>query len=165
MRDTASQEALAAIGVMAHIVPDAAFLLAPATHNNNPATKISHQTVGLALRAGYLPQGETDIQKILQSIQTRQGTPIFLPHSLHPTDPHANDAKYVEQIANQYHIQQTSTIQESFAQYASLDGMVAMRLHAMILAAIHGVPFVGISYETKTKEFLQMIEYPYYLEA
>lgn len=39
---------------------------------------------------------------------------------------------------------------ETLQAYKSIDIMIAMRLHAMILSAQHGIPFISISYGPKT---------------
>jgi hypothetical protein len=43
--------------------------------------------------------------------------------------------------------------------YRSLQSLWGMRLHSLILACIHAVPFIALIYDVKVKNFLEEIEY------
>jgi polysaccharide pyruvyl transferase WcaK-like protein len=47
--------------------------------------------------------------------------------------------------------------QEILGVVGQMDMMIGMRLHSLIFAARMNVPVVGLSYDTKTSEFLRMI--------
>lgn len=40
-----------------------------------------------------------------------------------------------------------------------------MRLHSCILSVVHSIPFLALSYETKTRELLSDLDYHFSLEA
>jgi polysaccharide pyruvyl transferase WcaK-like protein len=40
-----------------------------------------------------------------------------------------------------------------------------MRLHSMILSAVHGIPFLALEYGTKTHELTQILEWKYRTNA
>jgi polysaccharide pyruvyl transferase CsaB len=44
--------------------------------------------------------------------------------------------------------------------FAGLDFVIGVRLHALIFAALHNLPFVSISYDPKIDGFLKMLELP-----
>jgi polysaccharide pyruvyl transferase CsaB len=54
-------------------------------------------------------------------------------------------------------IDRTLTTQQTLALMGEFDLVVGMRLHALIFAAVMGVPFIGISYDPKVKQFLSML--------
>jgi polysaccharide pyruvyl transferase CsaB len=51
-------------------------------------------------------------------------------------------------------------VQEMLGILGQLHLMIGMRLHALIMAAVMGVPVVGISYDPKVDSFLQQVEQP-----
>jgi len=52
----------------------------------------------------------------------------------------------------------TNTIEQTLKLYPTLYAVVGMRLHAGILACIHGLPLIMISYGAKTEEFTDLID-------
>ncbi len=52
-------------------------------------------------------------------------------------------------------------MQESLEWYPRLHSMIAMRLHANILSFVHALPFVGVSYSTKTDALLDRYNHAY----
>ncbi|MFA5383530.1 MAG: polysaccharide pyruvyl transferase CsaB [Eubacteriales bacterium] len=81
---------------------------------------------------------------------------IFLPFH-YPTDLTA--CRKVEQLMKSpaQVIDKVLTAREAGSIIGSLDLLIGMRLHSLILAAVAGVPFVGISYDPKIKRFLDQL--------
>jgi polysaccharide pyruvyl transferase WcaK-like protein len=54
----------------------------------------------------------------------------------------------------------TTTITETLSRIADMEVMIAMRLHAAILASSSGIPTLVLSYWSKTREFAQLLSLP-----
>ena len=54
-------------------------------------------------------------------------------------------------------IDRALTTQQALTLIGEFDLVIGMRLHALIFAAVMGVPFIGISYDPKVKQFLGML--------
>lgn len=52
----------------------------------------------------------------------------------------------------------TNTIEQSLKIYPTLYAVVGMRLHAGILACVHSLPLIMISYGQKTEEMIGLID-------
>ncbi len=48
----------------------------------------------------------------------------------------------------------------AFACLAGMDGVISVRLHGLVLAALGGVPLAGVAYDPKVEAFLQEIRWP-----
>ncbi len=57
-------------------------------------------------------------------------------------------------------LQEKYTPEELFSIIGNLDALVGMRLHALIMAAVMGVPQVGVSYDPKVDRFMEVVEQP-----
>lgn len=57
-------------------------------------------------------------------------------------------------------LQEKYSIEELFSIIGNLDALVGMRLHALIMAAVMGVPQVGVSYDPKVDRFMEVVEQP-----
>lgn len=56
------------------------------------------------------------------------------------------------------------TIDDVKARFAELDAFVGMRFHSLLLAAVTGTPFVGVSYDVKCTQFLAESAYDHWVE-
>jgi polysaccharide pyruvyl transferase WcaK-like protein len=59
----------------------------------------------------------------------------------------------------------TQSLTETLEIYPELDFVIGMRLHSLILATVHAIPFLALSYETKTQELLHDLAYDYMLNV
>lgn len=89
VRDTASLATLASIGVAATLVPDPVHLYEPAPHAE--ASDGAPRLVGLALRSGYARDDATLVRGLVLGLRARGYEPVFASHSLHGSDPAADD--------------------------------------------------------------------------
>lgn len=54
----------------------------------------------------------------------------------------------------------TETIEGTLKVYPTLYAIIGMRFHSLVLASVHMIPFLSISYGPKTKELLNILEVP-----
>jgi polysaccharide pyruvyl transferase WcaK-like protein len=160
VRDAASQRVLAAIGVEAELVPDPVHLYEPAELADEDS-----RLVGVALRGGYSPADDELAEGLVVGLRARGFEPVFASHSLHDADPASNDFERYRSIADRLGARITADMAETLALYPRLRAVVSMRLHANILSFVHAVPFVAVSYSTKTDELLDSYSHPYRLPA
>jgi len=117
--------------------------------------------VALALRSWYLDSDssreEEKINQIIDYLLEKKAKVILLPHSFHKTDYLANDFKFLNKF---FRINEQVLIVDSMEDvyskyiYREFDICLAMRLHSMILSQVYSIPFIWISYSTKTDELL-----------
>ena len=77
----------------------------------------------------------------------------------------AFDTKLCQGVAalikrDSYVLEETLVPEEMIALFGEFDLVIAMRLHALIFAAIAGVPMVGLGYDPKINSFLSQIGMP-----
>ena len=155
VRDEKSQGILQSIGIASTIIPDPVWLITPEKPQDN--TSRAAPVVGLALRHGYIPEEMRMIEEMIRFL-TRKGYQIvFLSHSLHRVDAHSDDVGFVLDIARRYHIPITTSLARTFAWYPHISLLVGMRLHSLILASVHGIPMIPISYSPKTDALLDSL--------
>lgn len=68
-----------------------------------------------------------------------------------------NDYIMFKEIAESLSVTITSSIDETLTHLRDVDIMIAMRLHAAILATSTGIPTLVVSYGSKTQEFAQSL--------
>ncbi len=115
--------------------------------------------IALALRSWYIDSDpvkeEEKIIEIIDYLLEKKAKVILLPHSFHKTDDLANDFKFLNKFLR---INEPVLIVDSMEDvytkyiYKEFDLCLAMRLHSMILSQVYSIPFVAISYSTKTDE-------------
>jgi len=157
VRDAKSQDILSQNHIGASLIEDFVFTYKPKTSSSS-----HNKTVGISIRNGYI-QDEQFFIKMVEYLKKKGYSCVFLSQSLHPTDSIANDEQFAKKLFPEGHI--THTLAQTLDWYPKLDFVVGMRLHALILSFVHGVPFLALSYSKKTDEFLKIVEYPHSLSC
>lgn len=180
VRDPASLETLAALGVRRPRIEqtaDPVFALRPSSREVGEEILARHgidlnrPCVAFALRewrprAGSAPAvTEPSVEQLLD---TWAGAAAFAHRELgaqvlfvpmHPPD----DERYARRVAERASVPAVVLSgpcppRDLISLVGCVDLMVAMRLHALIFAALQGVPLVGISYDPKIDGFLRLLE-------
>ncbi|SMB91385.1 polysaccharide pyruvyl transferase CsaB [Thermanaeromonas toyohensis ToBE] len=116
---------------------------------------------GFFLRYWLLPEGALEALARAADYLVDQGWGVlFLP--LHfPRDVEA--CWQVQRLMNRPAtvVKEKLTLEDAVGIISSLDFLVGMRLHALILGAVLEVPFIGLSYDPKVEAFCRQVEQPY----
>ena len=171
VRDPKSLILLKSIGILsAQEIPDPAFMgpiLKTAKHRGSRSgfTRSVRPKIGLALRKGYLKDEESSLRKIIEHCHSKGLECVFLNHSFHRENMEVDDSEFVRTLSEEYGIASTKSIEESYALYEELDFIIAMRLHAGVIAAKNSIPFFLLSYSKKTDEFARRLGHEYTFSA
>jgi polysaccharide pyruvyl transferase WcaK-like protein len=144
-RDERSAHLLAQIDISSTPISDIVFL---SQKVRQPKTPITIRRVGISLRSGFT-RDDTLLQAIIEFLHTRGYQLVFLAHSLHH-HPSRDDRKVLDELDKTLHIEVTHTLKETLDAYAHLDVVVGMRFHSIVLAALHALPTIILSYGPKT---------------
>jgi polysaccharide pyruvyl transferase WcaK-like protein len=138
-------------------VQDIVFLHSP-PRIPSPPTK--EKRIGISVRGGFLGDNENVIPVIYDYLVSEGFVPIFLVHST-AGDEEQNDALFIRRVmaGKTYNI--TKTIQQTLDVYPFLHAVIGMRFHAGVLACIHEIPCIMISYGPKSLELAQELEIPH----
>lgn len=140
VRDRASLETLQHLGVQARLGGDPALLLSPGA-----TVQRDRNTVLLAPR-GDVSDANAGLKELTRSLQQKGRRVVAL--SFHPSvDDRAAYSLGADEVIS------TSDPVTALNTIAAAGYVVGVRLHALILAAAAGVPFVGVSYDPKVAGF------------
>ena len=140
VRDRASLETLQHLGVQARLGGDPALLLSPGA-----TVQRDRNTVLLAPR-GDVSDANAGLKELTRSLQQKGRRVMAL--SFHPSvDDRAAYSLGADEVIS------TSDPVTALNTIAAASYVVGVRLHALILAAAAGVPFVGVSYDPKVAGF------------
>lgn len=140
------------INIQATTISDVAFLSQSIV---TPKISKSIRRIGISLRAGFL---HTDkIQEIIDFFDTGEYEIILLSHSFHPHDSH-NDAALFDMIHSSPNISSTCSLMQTLDAYETLDAVVGMRFHSIVLSALHAIPIIPVSYGPKTHNLSKELE-------
>lgn len=126
-------------------------------------TAIKGKNIWISFRQLDSKWYEQNIMKLLEWIIEEKWKLYFIPHSFHETDTKANDYMWLLKIKNNLErkypwlqIAISMTMEESYEMYTQqkIDLNFAQRLHSIILSSVYEIPFIWMSYWTKTKELL-----------
>jgi colanic acid/amylovoran biosynthesis protein len=151
------------------IIPDTAFLSHP---QNKNLRKSKNVLVGFNLRQWFedkVKQDELERAYVFALLELYKNHPkvVLLPIIQVSTAdfPKDSDVGAVQRVYERLKdagvsVLQPTTIKnlaEAHETYEKISLLVAMRLHASILAAVHSVPFLAVSYEYKTEGILDLL--------
>lgn len=125
--------------------------------------------IAIAFRKWYLSDKnnlssqfeEWKINELINYILKQWWEVILLPHSFHKKDKVANDFLFLNKFLRiNEKIRIISNMQDVYSKYIyrEFDICLAMRLHSIILSQVYWIPFIWISYSTKTDEVLTSIK-------
>lgn len=162
-RDEATIETLYGAGVTRTIVrePDPALRLAP----QRPETVLPARAIGLAVRR---VRDEAVQERLTRSLAglvdalIEEGLrPVLLPFCRHPSEPVEQDGAYARELRAMTRDPARCRIIDSDVSpaqmrglIAELDGLVAMRFHAIVFGHSAGVPMTAIPYDDKCTAFV-----------
>lgn len=149
VRDRESLEVVTELWYKCDILPDPVCTYIPEW-----VKEFQSRTIGIALRKGFVPD-ETILQ-IIKKLTALGYKILLLPHSLHPMDESSHDGYYLQDFLLPG-VETTQSIEQTLQGYKKCHIIIAMRLHSMILAIDHHIPFVGMSYSKKTNSLLSEI--------
>ncbi len=121
--------------------------------------------VWIAFRSSYFsidPELEIlMVKEIIEFLQKSWAKVIFLPHSFSKTDVLSNDFLWMQFIQKKTkNVEITTSLKETYDVYKNkkVDIIFAQRLHSIILSQVYEIPFIWISYTTKTTELLSELK-------
>ncbi len=146
VRDQQSLETLAHLGIMARLGGDPALLLTPTS---------GHHTDGVVIA----PRGDVHnslgaLQTLTRQLQAEGRRVVALSFYPHEDDSAASSLGADQMVS-------ATSPQQALDIIAASQQVIGVRLHALILAAAAGVPFVGLSYDPKVSGFCADAGAPY----
>jgi polysaccharide pyruvyl transferase CsaB len=171
VRDTGSRDVLQSVGFpepeRVVVTADPVFRLSfgPGEALASPVSG-GRPRIGVAVRnwPGY-PPAEQWIPELAQALRqvARQtgGTVLFLPLQAYPVYPPTDDVAAARTVASILDgsvdvrvVEQYLSPRQADALVGTCDIVIAMRLHAAILALRHGVPCIGLAYDPKIRHLM-----------
>lgn len=129
---------------------------------------LSWKKIGLAIRAWYFVEKsnissrmeEWRIREVINYLVWEWAQVVLLPHSFHDSDDLANDFLFLTNFVWETWVSIKQDMNEVYETYKNkeIDICVAMRLHSIILSHVYEIPFIGLSYSTKTDEVLNELK-------
>lgn len=129
---------------------------------------LSWKKIGLAIRAWYFVEKsnvsvrmeEWRIREVINYLVWEWAQVVLLPHSFHDSDDLANDFLFLTNFVWETWVSIKQDMNEVYEAYKNkeIDICIAMRLHSIILSHVYEIPFIVLSYSTKTDEVLNELK-------
>ncbi len=176
VRDTGSREVLRSAGFpepeRVAVTADPVFRLPVAPAGKHPGLDealtppVTRPLIGVAVRnwPGYPPADQwlPELAQALQGVARRTGgTVLFLPLQAYPVHPPTDDVEAARAVGRLMRDARDVRVIERYlpprqadALVGACDVLVAMRLHAAVLALRHGVPCISLAYDPKVRHLM-----------
>jgi len=160
VRGPRSQELLAEVGVAADIVGDPALLLSPPAPAR-PAGKVVGVTLGFGddLWGHDHRRVETAVVACLRELIAQGWRVRLLCMNDEDRQGHASVARGLSAHADDVSVEVADTPAAYLQGASECAVVVAERLHAMVLAAAAGTPFVALEYQPKCRDFTASVDW------
>lgn len=154
VRDAQSKWLLDALELPSVQIQDIVFLYTPPL---NPAPKWDNNMVWISVRWWFLEENESLVPLMYDKLIELWYNPIFLVFSTDGEESQ-NDSQFIRKVMVGKTYNVTKTIAQTLEVYPRLHSVIGMRLHSWILACVHDIPFLPISYGPKTNDLMSLLE-------
>lgn len=154
VRDAQSKWLLDSLELPSVVVQDIVFLHKPTASTEDSESK---KMVGISVRWGFLGENESLIPMMYAYLSELGFTPIFLVFSTGGEEAQ-NDTTFIRKVMVGKTYNVTKNITQTLEVLPSLYAVIGMRLHSGILACVHDLPFLPISYGPKTRDLVGLLE-------
>lgn len=124
--------------------------------------------IWLAIRAWYFFQQsnissrmeEWKVRELINFLVSKWASVVLLPHSFHEFDEIANDFLFLTKFVWEEWVSIKENMLWVYDTYKNkeIDICISMRLHSIILSHVYEIPFIALSYSTKTDEVLKKLK-------
>lgn len=170
VRDSGSAAVLKELGVTrppVEITADPVFTLAPAGREAAEAVLAKtgvapgRPRLGISVRPWRRLEGyKAAVARAVDAFAAAEGVEVvFLPMQ-HPADMELSDQVAGLMKVPARVVTERCDVPTVMALYGAMDVVLGMRLHALIFAALQGVPHLGIIYDPKVASFLKIVGQP-----
>ncbi|HHV57631.1 MAG TPA: polysaccharide pyruvyl transferase CsaB [Firmicutes bacterium] len=170
VRDAGSAAVLAELGVTRppiEVTADAVFTLAPAGREAAEAVlaragvPAGRPRLGISVRPWQRLEGyKAALARAAELFAAAEGVEVvFLPMQ-HPGDLEVSREVAALMRRPAWVVAERCAVPTVMALYGAMDLVLGMRLHALIFAALQGVPHLGVVYDPKVASFLQIAGQP-----
>ncbi len=153
VRDSQSKWLLDALEIPSIQIPDIVYLY-DVPELAKPISPV--KLVGISIRWGFLGYRDVVIPDIYDHLVALGYKPIFLVFST-SGDEEQNDITYIRKVMLWRTYNVTKNITQTLDMIPFLYAMIGMRLHAGILACVHEIPYLPISYGPKTNDLISTL--------
>lgn len=155
VRDSQSKWLLDALEIPSVQVQDIVFLHEPPLPSKPITEHI--RPIGISIRGGFLQdENESVIPRMYDYLVKQWFKPIFLVLSTEWEEAQ-NDTLFIQRMMVWKTFNMTRDIRQTLDVYPFLHSIIGMRLHSGILACVHNIPFLPISYGMKTDELIKLL--------